>query len=252
MDWDDTSRNSVMFPYLDWSLGTSAGEDMIAKTFSSGLIKNMIEGLNVRAKQCAAVNEKYTEQRKAYQYLARRKEIDKIRERAEDMKDNISSLMNQLKALEKTINASDRKIRNNVKKISEEIYDEVDIVSICLLERLDELFYRDEIVDIINNRVSMADIKKLSFDSIKYLFKSLEYNIEGVNQDKLNAIYTVARDFFVNYIGNVTDKKVFNDNARESVINEAKLITGIPESFIKDITNKFDSMCVLYAIKNNG
>jgi hypothetical protein len=183
--------------------------------------------------------------------LARRKEIDKIRERAEDMKDNISSLMNQLKVLEKTINASDRKIRNNVKKISEEIYNGVDIVSACQLERLDELFYRDEIVDIINNRVSMADIKKLSFDNIKYLFKSLEYNIEDVNQDKLNVIYTVARDSFVNYIGNVTDKKVFNDNTRKSVINEAKLITGISESFVKDITNKFDSMCVLYFIKNN-
>lgn len=251
MDWDDTSRNFVMFSYPDWSLGTNAGEDMLAKTFSSGLIKNMIEDLNAKTKQCAVVNGKYTEQMKAYQYLARRKEIDKIRKQAEDMKDSISSLVNQLKALEKTINASDRKIRNNVKKISEEIYDGVDIVSACQLERLDELFYRDEIVDIINNRVSVTDIKKLSFDSIKYLFKSLEYNIEGVNQDKLDAVYTVARDFFVNYIGNVKDKKVFNDKARKSVINEAKLITGISESFIKDITNKFDSMCVLYAIKNN-
>lgn len=246
MEWDTNTISTISFDFSAVAAGI-----YIENAFYNSKYKDSISRLKREAKASVNVDKRYDNTTASYMFLAGRKDLDRINNDKEQLKKEINELIDGLKELDKEIAKADKKIKANIKKHGDEVYKAIDIKSLCNFERLHKVFYHDEIVDIINNYVKIDNMKKLGFDNIKYIFKSLDYDATGINQDKLDFLYKKTRDEFIQYIGNVKDKDLFEESFRPAIIKEAEQITGMPKDFIQDITNKFDSIRVLYNIKNS-
>ena len=246
MDWD---RERFVFDSLDFT-GLNKMNEYISNSFG---YKAMLEKIENNVNRCTHVDGRLNDESRMYQLLANRKQLDTAREDCKTLSIEITNLLKQLKKLDKRITASENKINRIINKKDEagNIYEHVDILFVCQFEKLDETFYDNEIVIILNKNVTEKVVKKLSIDNLKYLFKCIGDNIGDIHEDVLNLLYTKVRENVIKYIENCKDESVFTNKHREKLIDEMNTFTGMPKEFVTDVVNKFDSLCVLYSMKNS-
>ena len=244
MDWDRkyTILDSLDFPDIEKM------NEIISSSFG---YKSTLKQLERKVNNCTHADGRFNDESRLYQLLTNRKQLDEVRADCKTMSDEITNLLKQLKKLDRHITASEKKINTiiNKKNKTVNIYEHVDILCMCQFEKLGDTFYENEIVVILNKCITEKIVKRLSVENIKYLFECIGDNIDNIHEDVLNMLYTKAKDEMIQYIGNRNDEKLFTNEYRKKLVSEIDAFTGMPKEFVADITNKFDSLCVLYSMK---